>query len=381
MTFDDGLQLVLMAAGAALVSGLFGGLVLLGLRGRSIRVQVVVVGLTSVLATAVGVMAAASAMFISQHDLQALLVVLLSAGVVGAGSALVLGNRIAGATRSLSTLALRLGEEPASSLNDRLASAADPIELQRLRIDLEATSRRLDEARRSERALESSRRELVAWVSHDLRTPLAGIRALVEALEDEVVADAETVARYHRTIREEADRLSGLVDDLFELSRIHAGALQLRPEEVLLGDLVSDALAGAAPVAAAKGVRLVGRVDGDDPRLRLSTPEVLRVLRNLLDNAIRHTPSDGSVVVQAGTDDGAAYVEVADSCGGIPDEDLDRVFDLAFRGDTARSPASDGGGGLGLAIARGLVEAHDGAIAVRNDGDGCRFTIRLPLSQ
>ncbi len=105
------------------------------------------------------------------------------------------------------------------------------------------------------------------------------------------------------------------------------------------------------------------------------------VLLNLIDNAIRHTPSDGSVVVQAGTDDGAAYVEVADSCGGIPDEDLDRVFDLAFRGDTARSPASDGGGGLGLAIARGLVEAHDGAIAVRNDGDGCRFTIRLPLSQ
>lgn len=376
MTLHDAIALVGYSAVGALSAGLVGALLLLAMRHRSTRTQVAVVGLVSVVATAAGAAAAASAMFISQHDFQALLLVLVSSGVVGLVIALALGARIAGATRSLSALAHEIGgEEPVVPGSSRGA----PVELRQLRRDLESTSLRLEEARRSERALERSRRELVAWVSHDLRTPLAGIRALVEALEDGIVEDPSTVARYHRTIREEADRLSGLVDDLFELSRIHAGALQLRPEDVVLGDLVSDALASAAPVAAAKGVRLEGRVDGEDPRLRLSAAEVLRVLRNLLDNAIRHTPSDGAVMVAAGVDDDAAFVMVSDTCGGIPEEDLDRVFDLAFRADTARTPTTDGGGGLGLAIARGLVEAHDGAIAVRNQGDGCEFTVRLPL--
>lgn len=380
MRFNDAVQLVLMAAAAALTAGLLGWLVLGRVRRRSIRAQVIVVGLTTVLATGVGAFAAASVMFISQHDLAALLVVLVAAGIVGAALSFVLGGRIAVAAASLSALAQYLGDETAPPTPAPSAGgAAVPAELHRLRQELESTSLRLEEARRSERALESSRRELVAWVSHDLRTPLSGIRALVEALEDRVVDDQATVARYHRTIRQETDRLAGLVDDLFELSRIHAGALHLRPEHVRLGDLVSDALAGAAPVAAAKGVRLEGRVEGVDPQLHLSTAEVLRVLRNLLDNAIRHTPTDGAVVVHAGATAEAAYVEVTDSCGGIPEDDLDRVFDLAFRGDGARSPSADGGGGLGLAIARGLVEAHDGAIAVRNDGPGCRFTIQLPL--
>lgn len=377
MTLSDAVQLIGYSAAGAVVAGLLGAALLRALQQRSTGVQIVAVGLTSVVATAAGAASAAAAMFISQHDFQALMVVLTAAGIVGVISALVLGRRIAGATRSLSRLAKDLGNEEAPSTRPE---AGGPIELRRLRRDLEDTSLRLVEARRNERALEGSRRELVAWVSHDLRTPLAGIRALAEALEDHVVDEAATVDRYHRTIREEADRLSGLVDDLFELSRIHAGALLLRPEEVLLGDLVSDALEGAAPVAAAKGVRLEGRVDGPDPTLRLSAPEVLRVLRNLLDNAIRHTPTDGAVVVAAGVDDGAAFVMVSDTCGGIPDDDLDRVFDLAFRGDAARTPASDGGGGLGLAIARGLVEAHQGDIDVRNEGAGCRFTVRLPMS-
>ncbi len=378
MSLSDALQLVALSAAAAAGSGLVGGLVLLALRRRSVQVQVIAACLTVVVATAAGAIAAASAMFISAHDLRALLVVLAAAGLVAVVMAVALGRRIAAATRSLSAFAVRLGTTAPDGSTATLVSD-DPVELQRLRTDLEEMSRRLEQARESERALESSRRELVAWVSHDLRTPLAGIRALVEALEDGVVDDPVTVARYHRTIREESDRLSGLVDDLFELSRIHAGALQLRPESVLLGDLLSDALAGAAPVAAAKGVRLEGRVDGQDPRLWLSTPEVLRVLRNLLDNAIRHTPTDGTVVVNARTDGDEALVEVSDTCGGIPEADLERVFDLAYSGDSARSPTSPGGAGLGLAIARGLVEAHEGAIAVRNEMGGCRFTVRLPL--
>jgi signal transduction histidine kinase len=253
-----------------------------------------------------------------------------------------------------------------------------PQELARLHRELELTSRCLEQARTREHALDGSRRELVAWVSHDLRTPLAGIRAIVEALEDGVVDDPETVTRYYATLRGEADRLAELVDDLFELSRAQAGVIQLQLERVSLGDLVSDALAGASPIAAAKGVRLEGRLDGPPAELEVSTSEVLRALRNILENAIRHTPSDGSVTIEAGSDDGGAYVAVIDTGGGIPDRDLPRVFEVAFRGDAARTPG-DAGAGLGLAIARGFVEAHRGDITVRNENGGCRFTVHLPL--
>jgi signal transduction histidine kinase len=231
-----------------------------------------------------------------------------------------------------------------------------------------------------EEALDASRRELVAWVSHDLRTPLAGIRAMIEALEDGLVDEPETVARYYSTLRREADRLAELVDDLFELSRAQAGVLRLEPAPVSLGDIVSDALAAASPVAASKGVRLEGRLDGPPPELEVSASEVLRALRNILENAIRHTPSDGAVTVEAGRDGDGAYVSVVDTGGGIPEPDLPRVFDVAFRGDAARTPGY-AGAGLGLAIARQFVEAHRGDITVRNENGGCRFTVHLPLDQ
>ncbi len=202
---------------------------------------------------------------------------------------------------------------------------------------------------------------------------------MAEALEDGVVSDPETVARYYRIVATESERLAGLVDDLFELSRIQAGALRLDVAPVSLGDLVSDALSAASLIAEVKGVRLEGRLKGSAPEVPASTPELSRALRNLLENAIRHTPSEGSVLVEAGVDGDRAYVSVADGCGGIPEADLDRVFDLAFRGEAARTPEPDGGAGLGLAIARGIAEAHRGAITVRNENGGCLFTLRLPL--
>ena len=203
---------------------------------------------------------------------------------------------------------------------------------------------------------------------------------MAEALEDGVVADPDTVSRYHVAIRVEIDRLAELVDDLFELSRIQAGALRLQMARASLGDLVSDALAASAPVARAKGVHLQGLVDGASPELHLSTPEVSRALRNLLENAIRHTPADGAVFVEVGVEAETAFVAVEDACGGIPEEDLDRVFDTAFRGELARTPNEESAGGLGLAIVRGVAEAHDGEIAVCNIGRGCRFELRLPLT-
>ncbi|MHA6780193.1 sensor histidine kinase [Pseudonocardia saturnea] len=238
----------------------------------------------------------------------------------------------------------------------------------------------LHEAHDAERAAEASRRELVAWISHDLRTPLAGIRAMSEALADGVVGDADGVAEYARRIRGETVRLSGMVDDLFQLSRITSGALTLNLSAVPLHEVVSEAVAVEGVAAARKGVRVEAAEDSDWPVVRGSDPELARVVRNLLSNAIRHTPPDGAVVVAAGVTADRAWLRVDDGCGGIPPDDLDRVFDVAFRGEGARTPDDDTHGGLGLAIARGLVEAHDGEIDARNHGLGCRFEVRLPLA-
>lgn len=239
------------------------------------------------------------------------------------------------------------------------------------------------EARERERAAEASRRELVAWISHDLRTPLAGIRAMAEALADGVVSSPTEVSGYANRIGGETRRLSGMVDDLFELSRITAGALQLTMSQVALREVVSDVLAAQTPVAQRKRVRVCA-VAPLAPIVLGSDPELARVVRNLVSNAIRHTPPDGTVAVQIGVDGRDAVLAVDDACGGIPDTELGRVFDVAFRGSAARTPSRNGedqaGGGLGLAIAKGLVEAHKGRIKAHNHGPGCRFEVRLPLA-
>src|SRR5438105_4240327 len=374
-------RLVLYSAVAAALAGVVAGVLLYALRRAAIGVQAAVAALAAVLAVAIGVAWASAQMFLMKHDLRVLWVVLISAGTVGLIVAILFGRRVAEASRSVGEMARRLGETgPEVGPRPGPGRASAPGELAALAAELEQTSARLAEAQAQAQALERSRRELVAWVSHDLRTPLAGVRAMVEALEDRVVEDPDTVARYYATMRREIDRLAGLVNDLFELSRIQSGALALDIESVALNELVGDAVAGAAIAASAKGVDLRGEVGEPSPVVELSTPEMVRVVRNLLDNAIRHTPPGGVVVITAGLDatGDCAEVSVQDACGGIPERELDSVFEMAYRGDSARTPG-DGGGGLGLAVARGLVEAHHGEISVQNEGPGCRFTVRLPL--
>jgi signal transduction histidine kinase len=255
-----------------------------------------------------------------------------------------------------------------------------PAELEGLSRGLAETHERLGQARAREQAFEASRRELVAWVSHDLRTPLAGLRAMAEALEDQVVVDPREVGHYHSQIRIETERLAAMIDDLFELSKIHAGALRLSPRVVGLEDLIADVVASAAPVARAKRVRLTGSAVRGMPVL-IDSAEFGRAVRNLVINAIRHTPPDGTIEILGELRSGVACVSVSDECGGIPPDDLPRVFDVAFRGESARTPDPSGGAGLGLSIARGIVEAHSGDISVLNTGPGCQFLITLPLAR
>ncbi|GAA0395574.1 two-component sensor histidine kinase [Acrocarpospora corrugata] len=367
------IQILAVSAGLGLAIALLGILVLRLLRRRSIGVMLSVVAVITVLATVAGIVAITMAMVIDGRSRDIVLTIIAIGAVVGVGVALVTARRLVAASRALVT-AVEESTETGEYVAPGLITL--PAELEKVSQALGQAYARIRNGRERERALESARRELVSWVSHDLRTPLAGMRAMVEALQDGVVDDPATVRRYHGQIRLEVDRLAGMVDDLFELSRIHAGSLRLAKARVGLGDVVADVLAGVEPLA--RGRRLAAEVEPVLP-VHADPGAIGRALRNLLVNAIRHTPSDGRVSVRAVSDGDTVSLSVSDACGGIPAEDLTRVFDVAFRGESARTPGPDGGG-LGLAITKGLVEAHSGTISVVNEGPGCRFEIRLPVA-
>ena len=241
------------------------------------------------------------------------------------------------------------------------------------------------EAREAERRAEGARRELVGWMSHDLRSPLAGIRAMTDALADGVVHRPDEVADFLARIRRETMRMAEMVEDLFQLSRATSPGLRLDLVPLALGEVVSDAVAAEAPAAAAAGVRVVARDPQCWPMVCGSDTELTRIVRNLLSNALRHTRGGEQVELSAGLADDGVRLRVQDACGGIPEPDLERIFDVGYRGAPARTPGSGtgngAGAGLGLAIARALAEAHGGRLAVANHGPGCRFELTLPPSR
>ena len=371
---SDQLAIVLIAIGWALAVGALGLAVAYLVRQRSVRWSLTLVSVVAVGAVVAGVIGTANAMFLSDHDFGVVLLVCVVAGAVAIMVALTVAAFVLRGFRALTAGARQLGDT-----GSYVADGSGPAEFRQLSAELSRASARLGAARERERQLESSRRELVAWVSHDLRSPLAGLRAMTEALEDGMVDDP---ARYHAQMRAEVDRMVRMVDDLFELSRIQAGVLQLALQPVSVADLVSEALAGADPVARAAGVRLGGSVD-QDVIVTADPAGLSRVVANLVTNAIRHTPSDGVVSITGQLVEGAVELTVSDGCGGIPADDLPRVFDLAWRGSAARTPRTGErqgtGAGLGLAIVKGIVEAHQGTVQVRNDVAGCRFLVRLPV--
>ncbi len=366
------LQIVLIAAAWSGGVGLAGLLLIRVLHSRSLRLLSAAVAIVAVLAVLAAMLGTARAMFISPHDLQVVLLGSLIAGIIGLAFAIAVGAAISASSRVLRDEARRFGNS-----GEFAVTGAGPAELRELSEELARASRRLQESRERETRLEQSRRELVSWVSHDLRTPLAGLRAMTEALEDGL---AEEPTRYHAQMLYEVNRMVRMVDDLFELSRIHAGALQLTLQPVPLGDLVSETLAGADPVARERRVRLGGHVE-EGLELVADPGGLSRVISNLLMNAIRHTPVDGAVWVEGRAVPEGVELSVLDGCGGLSEEDAARVFDVGWQGRPARSPDREAGGhgaGLGLAIVRGIVEAHSGQVAVANEANGCRFRVLLP---
>ena len=313
-------------------------------------------------------------MFISPHDLGLLGLLLAFSAVVAVAFAALTAEQVLRAVRDVAAAARQVA---GGRLGVRVAPDG-PDELAGLARDFNVMAERLEEMDGARREMEEARRHLFAAISHDLRTPLASIRAMVEAIDDGVIADAETIQRYVHTVLGEVKHLTGLIDDLFELSRLDAGVLALQVEPGSLHDLVSDMLEALQVQAAEKGLQLRGAVDDSLPPVLMDAARVQRVLYNLVQNAIRHTPPDGTVLLEAKEEPDAVRVDVVDSGEGVAPADLPHIFERFYRGEKSRV-RGQGGAGLGLAIARGLVEAHGGRVWAQSaPGRGARFSFVLP---
>jgi signal transduction histidine kinase len=354
----------------AVVTGL--ALVLLQVRPRgAVASQLTIVVAAAVLSIVASVVAVVLEMFVSRHDLTVL------CWVVGVSAALSLvtawmttNHAVQRSVGSLVESAKRIGDGdvvPPESPGWK--------EFNELHAELADTSTRLAAAREEIDKLDAARRQFFAWISHDLRTPLAGMRAMTEALDDGVAPNPE---EYLRTIRAKVDTLTGMVDDLFELSTLQSGTLRLQRELVVLLDLISDAVSDIQPMAAKREITIVQRgVEGHmlwaDPR------ELTRAIGNLLVNGVRHAPTGSEILVSAHTDDAHVIISIMDHGSGVGVEDLGRMFDVGWRANTARTTDVDThGAGLGLAIVRGIVEAHGGEIRAVHVPEGFQLNVTLP---
>ena len=312
-------------------------------------------------------------MMVSKHDLAVVMLLVVFAAGTGVALAVVLAS---GSTRAVDRLvagARRLGD---GELDSRIGDLAAGPELDELARSMDDAAERLQTARDGEQRAEQMRRDLIVAVSHDLRTPLASLRAMAEAIDDGVVDDAQTVRRYAGEMRRSVEQLVEMVEDLFELTQLDAGAIRAETERASLEEVVRSAVSAIEPTAELKGLTVVTDLAGAEGAS--CSPRLVRVLQNLLVNAIRHTPSEGTVRVEATRSRDGLIVAVEDTGEGIADADLLRVFEPFFRADPARA---GGGSGLGLALAQRIVQAMGGSIAAeqRPAVSGARFAVELPV--
>ena len=340
----------------------------------SLRVRMVLVSLLTAMLALINVGVTAVLMFLSTHDL-ALLAGLLGFSVgMSTFVAFAFSEPTARVIRELVEAAKRMSN---GSLDTRVPVHSRD-EVAELAVAFNTMAQQLEASFARGRELDRARKELISAVSHDLRTPIASIRAMLESMNDGVATGPETVNRYLRTCITEIDNLSQLVNDLFELSQMDAGVLELHMETALLQDLISDTLESMSVQAMANHLNLHGTVDGELQPVIMDTRRVQRVLYNLVQNSIRHTPPDGTIYISAQDTGAEVKVEVADTGEGIPEQELPRLFERAYRIDPSRSRLS-GGAGLGLNIAKGIIEAHGGRIWVESvAGSGSTFSFTLP---
>jgi signal transduction histidine kinase len=316
----------------------------------------------------------AQMMFASKHDLLLAIVLLVFAGGMAMALGYFLSSTITDRIHLLKGAAEKLAEGDLKTrvpVNGRDEVAALARTFNQMAEQLEVSDRK-------QRELEQMRADLIAWVGHDLQTPLASMRAILEALQDGLVDDPQTIQRYLKTAQRDVHSLSVLIDDLFQMAQLNAGGLPLDRSQSSLADLISDTLESFSELAARQQVKLEGSVEENIDPVNMDTQRIGRVLNNLIGNALRHTPAAGEVRVHAKRTDSGVQVSVSDSGAGIRPEDLPHIFESFYRGEKSRSRMT-GGAGLGLAISRGIVQAHGGKITVQSDaGHGSQFIFTLP---
>jgi len=354
-------ELAVLLALATVAAGVVAAFALRSL--PTVRLQLAGLALLAVVLPLAGVLASGWVMF-HMHDDAKILAVSSAAALSAVVGALVLARWIVRPLESLRSASARLA---AGDMSVR-ASEDGPEELAEVGTDFNSMAESIER-------LFEARRELVAWASHDLRTPLASMQAMLEAIEDGLAEPAE----YVPALRERVALLSSLVDDLFELARIDAGVLTLQLRATSLDGVVDSCVRGVQAEASAKRISLETRIEPSAPRAHCAPEKVERVLYNLLTNALRHTPADGSVAVVVHPDGNQVAVAVEDSGDGVDSETAERMFERFWRGEASRTTS---GSGLGLAIARGLVEAQGGRIWTENRPQGgARVVFTLPATE
>lgn len=349
----------------------------LGLSVRAKTLLGIAIGLAVAL---LNVFVVAKLMFISTaHDLQLLIALLVFSGLITLFFSLWVADSVSRNVERILEAVRGLAEGDYGARVE--LSAGD--EVARLAESLNRLAARLQGVEEERSALDRERRELTAAISHDLRTPLASIRAMLEALEDGVVSEEEEVRRYNAAMRRQIEHLSSMIDDLFELAQIDSGALRLERRPLALQDVAAEVVDAMQAQADQRSVRLSCRVIESVAELPLDGDRIERVISNLVQNALEHTPAAGTVEVAVAERDGWAELRVTDAGEGIDSADLPHIWDRFYRAEKSRHRDGDGGHGrgLGLAIVRGLVEAHEGSVRAESAvGQGTTITVRLPIN-
>lgn len=343
-------------------------------RSPSISLTLVLTYAWAAILTLFNVWVLARLMFVDTHDLTLAGILLVFAAIIATTYGISVTAVITDNLRQLARTANRLAQGDL----DARAEVVGRDEVSQVAEAFNGMAEKLQESEREREEIENLRRDLIAWTSHDLRTPLTSIRVMVEALNDGLVTDEETSIRYYKTIHSEIVFLNKLIDDLFELAQLDADGISFEMEPDSLSDLISDTLNTFGPLAKKKQVALSADVSPDLDPVLMNSSRIGRVLTNLVDNAIQHSLPGGAIRLSAIRSSGEVRVTVSDEGTGFSSEELPRVFEKFYRGESARSRAT-GGAGLGLAIAAGIVEAHHGRIWARNrEEGGATISFTLP---
>lgn len=373
MTLTLVVQCLLIGAGAAIAAGLLAAVALRLAPRAPLAAHLAIIVLAAVVGVAGGIGLAAQAMFINEKDTMVALTVVSVAGVVSTVVAIGLGLRLSRDARALGADARRLGSGDTVGPAKRTTAELDAVQA-----DLVSSSAQLEAARADATRGEQARRELVTRIAHDVMAPLASIQAIAETLGDGTSADP---ARHSRQLAANVARVQRLVGDLFELSRIDAGALGLRRERLSVGDLVSDLVAEHSDWAARHGRTITTQVrrnvviDADPQALS-------RAIVNVLVNALEHAGDGGAVTVTLDAGETSVTLCVGDTGPGFSDDALTHALEPGWRGEEARAaPATDlaAGAGLGLAITRAIIAEHGGTVTLHRDPTGARVDLVVPL--